>query len=395
MVNDINSTPKSSRLHIGIFGNRNAGKSSLINALTGQDVALVSAMPGTTTDPVWKTMELLPIGPVVFIDTAGLDDVGELGEMRIERSLRELNSTDLAIFVIDAASTIGKSEIEIAQKIKEKKVPLIVVLNKIDEKRLVSSEKEQLQKTLSAEVVEVSAKTGEGISDLLAAIIRKAPETEELPSLVENLLKPGELAVLVVPIDKAAPKGRLILPQQQVLRDILDMGAMALVTRQHELRQTLEMLKKPPAIVITDSQEFKIVDEITPKNIPKTSFSILLARQKGDIEEFKKALAVVESLKPGDLVLIAESCTHHRQDEDIGKVKIPRWLNEKAGGELRYEWTSGKSFPKDIKKFKLVVHCGACMINRREMMYRIMVAKENSVPIINYGILIAHLTLKR
>jgi len=391
MIESINTTPKSSRLHIGIFGRRNAGKSSIINALTGQNVALVSSTPGTTTDPVFKAMELLPIGPVVFIDTAGLDDVGELGEMRVERTIRVLDSTDLALLIIDAESGVGEHEIHTSRNIKEKKIPLVAVLNKIDSKKPSVEVKREWAKSLGTEIIEVSAASGEGISELLTAIIRKAPEEDLLPSLVDGLVKADDIAVLVVPIDKAAPKGRLILPQQQVIRDILDAGAMALVTRQHELQKTLDSLKKPPAIVITDSQEFKIVEEITPKNIPLTSFSILLARQKGDIEELAKGILAIDELKPGDRVLIAESCTHHRQDEDIGKIKIPRWLDEKIGGKLNYEWSSGMGFPRDISRFKLIVHCGGCMINRREMMYRISLAKEKGVPIVNYGLLIAHI----
>ncbi len=394
MIESMNTTPKSSRLHIGIFGRRNAGKSSIINALTGQNVALVSSTPGTTTDPVFKAMELLPVGPVVWIDTAGLDDFGELGEMRVERTTRVLDSTDLALLVIDAEVGVDEAEINAAQKIKEKKITLIAVLNKTDIKKPAKNIKREWIKLLGVEIIEVSAASGEGIADLLTAIIRKAPEEDVLPSLVDGLVKPGDIAVLVVPIDKAAPKGRLILPQQQVIRDILDLGAMALVTRQHELQNTLDLLKKSPAIVITDSQEFKKVVEITPKDIPLTSFSILLARQKGDMEELKKGVLAIDKLKPGDRVLIAESCTHHRQDEDIGKVKIPRWLDERAGGELIYEWASGSCFPRDISRFKLIVHCGGCMINRREMMYRISFAKENEIPIVNYGLLIAHLTIK-
>jgi len=394
MIESMNATPKSSRLHIGIFGRRNAGKSSLINALTRQNVALVSQAAGTTTDPVFKAMEILPIGPVVIIDTAGLDDEGELGEMRVERTYQVLNSTDLALLVVDAEIGAGQIEIEAMHRIKEKKIPIIGVLNKSDINKCSDEVRREWQKMLGTELVGVSALTGEGIADLLMMIIRKAPEENTMPSLVEGLVSPGDVAVLVVPIDKAAPKGRLILPQQQVIRDILDKGAVAIVTRQHELGETLKKLNEPPAIVITDSQEFKHVEEITPVNIPLTSFSILLARQKGDLEELKKGVEAIDKLKPGDRVLIAEACTHHRQDEDIGAVKIPRWLNERIGGELNYEWVSGMTYPKDISRFKLIVHCGACMINRREMMYRISFAKEKGVPIVNYGLLIAHLTTK-
>lgn len=395
MIESMNTTPKSSRLHIGIFGRRNAGKSSLINALTRQNVALVSQAAGTTTDPVFKAMEILPIGPVVIIDTAGLDDEGELGEMRVERTYQVLNSTDLALLVVDAEIGAGQIEIEAMHRIKEKKIPIIGVLNKSDINKCSDEVRREWQKMLGTELVGVSALTGEGIADLLMKIIRKAPEENTMPSLVEGLVSPGDVAVLVVPIDKAAPKGRLILPQQQVIRDILDKGAVAIVTRQHELGETLKKLNKPPAIVITDSQEFKHVEEITPVNIPLTSFSILLARQKGDLEELKKGVEAIDKLRPGDRVLIAEACTHHRQDEDIGTVKIPRWLNERVGGELNYEWASGMTYPKDISRFKLIVHCGACMINRREMMYRISLAKDRGIPIVNYGLLIARLTDNR
>jgi len=395
MIESMNATPKSSRLHIGIFGRRNAGKSSLINALTRQNVALVSQAAGTTTDPVFKAMEILPIGPVVIIDTAGLDDEGELGEMRVERTYQVLNSTDLALLVVDAEIGAGQIEIEAMHRIKEKKIPIIGVLNKSDINKCSDEVRREWQKMLGTELVGVSALTGEGIADLLMKIIRKAPEENTMPSLVEGLVSPGDVAVLVVPIDKAAPKGRLILPQQQVIRDILDKGAVAIVTRQHELGETLRKLNEPPAIVITDSQEFKHVEEITPVNIPLTSFSILLARQKGDLEELKKGVEAIDKLRPGDRVLIAEACTHHRQDEDIGTVKIPRWLNERVGGELNYEWASGMTYPKDISRFKLIVHCGACMINRREMMYRISLAKDRGIPIVNYGLLIARLTDNR
>jgi len=395
MIESMNTTPKASRLHIGIFGRRNAGKSSLINALTKQNVALVSSTAGTTTDPVFKAMELLPIGPVVIIDTAGLDDEGELGEMRVERTFQVLNSTDLALLVIDSEIGVGQPETEAIQKIKDKKIPVIGILNKSDIKKHTIDARREWQKMLGAELIEVSALTGEGITELLMAIIRKAPEENTMPSLVEGLVSSGEVAVLVVPIDKAAPKGRLILPQQQVIRDLLDKGAIAVITRQHELKKTLDSLNKPPVIVITDSQEFKKVEELTPESIPLTSFSILLARQKGDLEELKKGVEAIDKLLPGDRVLIAEACTHHRQDEDIGTVKIPRWLNERVGGELSYQWASGMSFPSDISRFKLIVHCGACMINRREMMYRISIAKEKGIPIVNYGLLIAHLTAKR
>ena len=389
-MDNINSTPVSSRLRISIFGRRNAGKSSLINALTNQPIALVSDVAGTTTDPVSKTMELLPIGPIVVTDTAGIDDEGMLGQMRVEKSYEVLNRTDLAILVIDNINGLTSVEKEMFDLVKSKNIPFVSVVNKMDQSIRDDDEYKQWETELGAKLVKVSALTRDGIEDLKRTIVLTAPYEDEELSLVSGLVNPGDFAVLVIPIDKAAPKGRLILPQQQVIRDLLDHDAMGIVTKEHELRETLDNLSKKPAVVITDSQAFLKVSADTPLNIPLTSFSILMARSKGDLTELVKGAKAIDSLQPGDHVLIAESCTHHRQSDDIGTVKIPRWLRQMVGGELNFEWFSGTGFPKDLKKYKLIVHCGGCMINRREMLYRIGVAKEQGIPIVNYGVLIAH-----
>lgn len=388
-MNQLNQTPTSARLHIALFGRRNAGKSSLINALTNQTVALVSDQPGTTTDPVSKAMELLPLGPVVLIDTAGLDDQGPLGELRVERTYEVLNRTDLALLILDGETGLTDLEQQWLQEIREKKIPVVGVVNKTDSESYHREELKEWQRRLGSELVEVSARTLAGIADLKMAIVRKAPYEESELFLTGDLVKPGDFAVLVVPIDKAAPKGRLILPQQQVIRDLLEHDAMAVVTKEHELKETLDHLGKKPALVITDSQAFLKVAADTPKDIPLTSFSILLARSKGDLYELARGAQAVAGLRPGDRVLIAEACTHHRQSDDIGTVKIPRWLRQTVGGELEFEWSSGMSLPRDLGRYKLVIHCGACMLNRREMMYRISLAKEQGVPIVNYGVFIA------
>lgn len=389
-VNSMNATPVSSRLHIAIFGRRNAGKSSLINALTNQPIALVSDVAGTTTDPVSKAMELLPIGPVVIIDTAGLDDVGPLGEMRIKRTHEVLNRTDLAILVLDGQVGLTDFESEILKRIKAKKIPVVGVINKSDVAQYTPEQRQEWEKKLNLDLLEVSATTRKGIEALKMAIVRKAPYDDREMFLVGDLIRPGDFVVLVVPIDKAAPKGRLILPQQQVIRDVLDHDAMAIVTKEYELRETLEQLGKKPAIVITDSQVFLKVSADTPKDIPLTSFSILMARYKGDIVELARGAKAIESLRPGDPVLVAEACTHHRQSDDIATVKIPRWLRQIVGGELQFQWATGLALPEDLRQFKLVVHCGGCMLNRREMLYRLSLAKQQGVPIVNYGVLIAY-----
>lgn len=389
-MGNLNETPNSSRLQIAIFGRRNAGKSSLINALTNQTVALVSAEPGTTTDPVTKAMELLPLGPVALIDTAGLDDSGPLGELRVERTYKVLNKTDLALLVLDSLTGVTDFERELLQTIRAKNIPVVGVVNKVDLAGYDRAKRLEWQKQLQLDLVEVSATTGAGIAGLKTALIRTAPNEDREGSLVGDLIKPGDFVVLVIPIDAAAPKGRLILPQQQVIRELLDRGGVAITTKEDRLKETLEHLGKKPALVITDSQAFKRVAEDTPEEIPLTSFSILFARYKGDLPELVRGVKAVEQLKPGDSVLIAEGCTHHRQCDDIGTVKIPRWLNQLVGGEIAFEWASGLSLPKDLSKYRMVIHCGGCMLNRREMKYRIRLAMERNVSIVNYGVFIAY-----
>ncbi len=382
--NTLNQTPRGSRLHIAIFGRRNAGKSSLINALTNQDIAIVSDVPGTTTDPVYKSMEILPIGPVVIIDTAGIDDVGELGRLRIEKALGVLNRTDLMLLVIDPVSGFGPFEEEVVEKARENKVPVILVVNKID----IYPQFEMDGAGLPA--VMVSAVTRQGIDELKMAMISQAPRDFMTPTILGDLISPGDTVVLVVPIDLAAPKGRLILPQVQTIRDILDNDAMALVVKERELKAALAGLKEKPRLVVTDSQAFLKVAADTPGDVPMTSFSILFARHKGNLATLVEGARAIEDLSPGDKILVSEACTHHRVEDDIGTVKIPRWLNQLVGGPLDYTWVSGPEMPKDLSGYKLIIHCGACMINRKEMLHRLMVAKHAGVPIVNYGVLIAY-----
>lgn len=389
-MSNLNETPNSSRLQIAIFGRRNAGKSSLINALTGQKVALVAEEPGTTTDPVVKAMELLPLGPVALIDTAGIDDSGALGELRVERTYKVLERTDLAVLVLDSQSGVGDFEVELLHNIRSRKIPAVGVVNKVDLAGYDKAEGFQWQEQLQLKLVEVSAKTGAGIAELKMALIRNAPQDDPGPSLVEDLIRAGDWVVLVIPIDSAAPKGRLILPQQQVIREVLDQGGIAITTKEDRLKETLEQLGRKPAVVITDSQAFKRVAAETPPEIPLTSFSILFARHKGDLVELVKGVKAVKELRPGDKVLVAEGCTHHRQCDDIGTVKIPRWLNQLVGGEIDFEWVGGFSLPQDLSKYRMVIHCGGCMLNRREMKYRIGLARERNVPIVNYGVFIAY-----
>lgn len=377
----LNQTPTADRIHIGIFGRRNSGKSSLINAITGQNLSIVSDFAGTTTDPVYKNMELLPLGPVVIIDTAGLDDEGELGKMRVEKTYGVLNKTDIAIVCVDIEKGIGERERKLISEIEKKKIPFIVVRNKLD---IASAVKAEFPQDIS-----VSAKTGENIENLknlLGTFVKKEPEKK----LVGDLINPGDLVVLVIPIDGSAPKGRLILPQQQTIRDILESGANALCVRDTELEQTLRKIGKPD-LVITDSQAFKKVAEIVPEDVPMTSFSILFSRYKGELWEMASAAREVSCIKDGDKILIAEGCTHHRQCEDIGTVKIPRWIAEKTGKKIDFDFASGGDFPKNFEEYKLIVHCGGCMLPENEIKSRIAVAKAAGVPITNYGILIAYL----
>jgi len=386
----LNSTPAADRLHIGIFGKRNAGKSSIINAITGQSLSVVSEVKGTTTDPVYKAMELLPLGPVMMIDTPGLDDEGELGKLRVQKSYQVLNKTDIAILVIDGIVGIMKEDTELIGKFKEKNISYLVVINKMDivKDRTLSSEG-QLYET--DKIIWVSTYTGENINELKEMIGKQITVQESKFRIVADLLMPSDFVVLVVPIDKAAPKGRLILPQQQTIRDILEADATAIVVKEHELRETLVNLGKKPKLVITDSQVFAKVSADTPKDIMLTSFSILFARYKGNLEEAVKGVKAVETLQDGDTILIAEGCTHHRQCDDIGTVKIPRWIVQHTGKQIQLEFSSGTEFPTDLSKYKMIIHCGGCMLNEKEMKYRIKCAQDQRIPITNYGILIAYM----
>lgn len=379
----LNSTPSGERIHIGFFGRRNAGKSSLINAVTGQDAAVVSDVKGTTTDPVYKAMELLPLGPVMMIDTPGFDDDGALGELRVKKTKQILARTDIALIVSDASEGLTECERELMFIISEKDIPAITVYNKSD---MLQSLPEP-----APNEIYVSAKTGYGIHELKEKLSRLIPAESGNAGIVEGVVFPADTAVLVVPIDSAAPKGRLILPQQQTIREILDIGAAAVVTRETELAETLSSLKKRPAVIITDSQAFKQVSEIVPEDIPLTSFSILMARHKGYLDTAVKGAAALERLKNGDTVLISEGCTHHRQCDDIGTVKIPRWLKKYAGAELNIETSSGAGFPDDLSKYSLIIHCGGCMLNEREVMSRMKRAEAQNIPFTNYGIAIAHI----
>ena len=385
----LNDTPGSERKHIAFFGCRNAGKSSLLNAVTGQKFAIVSNVPGTTTDPVYKSMELLPAGPVVVIDTPGLDDVGELGELRIEKAKGVLRKTDLAVLVIDTEKGFAPEDAEILSLIEERKVPVIKVYNKSDIASTKDIPKKDDDSELSA-TLSVSAVTGEGIFELKETIAKLLNDTKDDKVLVGDLIEPNDLVILVVPIDKAAPKGRLILPQQQTIRDLLDHGAVPIVCRDSELSDVIERYGKDAKLVITDSQAFKKVAAIVPEEIPLTSFSILFARYKGELDYQLDGIKAVESLKDGDYVLIAEGCTHHRQCGDIGTEKIPAMLRKKANVQI--DFTQGTEYPDDLDKYKVIIHCGGCMLNEKEMKARIEAAKKHNIAITNYGMTIAYLT---
>lgn len=383
----LNQTPASERIHIAFFGRRNAGKSSVMNAVTGQNLAVVSEVKGTTTDPVFKTMELLPLGPVMIIDTPGIDDEGALGELRVRKSYQVLNKTDVAILVVDGTESIQEADKKFLKRIREKNIPFLVVYNKAD----------LMDETAKANYpIVVSAKSGEGIDALKERIGSLRPQ-EEAKSLLENLVRIGDTVVLVIPIDKAAPKGRLILPEQMTIRALLDEGCTAVITRETELADTLEKMKDSPALVITDSQAFGFVSKLVPPEIPLTSFSILMARYKGNLEQTVEGVCALDRLKDGDKVLISEGCTHHRQCGDIGTVKLPNWIGEYTGKKLEFVWTSGTEFPEELRKYQMIVHCGGCMLNEREMKYRLACARDQGVPMTNYGILIAyvHGILKR
>ena len=379
----LNSTPSGERVHIGFFGRRNAGKSSVVNAVTGQELSVVSDTLGTTTDPVYKTMELLPMGPVMIIDTPGFDDEGALGELRVRKTRQVLNKSDVAVLVVDAAAGIGRCEEELIRLFREKELPYLIAMNKSD----LLSEKGEAD----AHTAFVSAKTGEGIYELKERIAGLAKTDQPKLQIVGDLIHPGDFVVLVTPIDKAAPKGRLILPQQMTIRDVLEADATAVVVKEIELRETLESLGKTPSLVITDSQAFAKVSADTPASIPLTSFSILRARHKGLLESAVEGVAAVERLKDGDKVLIAEGCTHHKQCDDIGSVKIPRWLRNYTGAEITIESCSGTEFPDDLSPYSLVIHCGGCMLGEREVRYRMKCAQDQGVPITNYGIVIAYM----
>lgn len=385
----MNETPSADRVHIGFFGKRNAGKSSIVNKVTGQELAVVSDVKGTTTDPVSKAMELLPMGPVVIIDTPGIDDEGHLGELRVRKAKQVLNRVDVAVLVVDA--TVGKTSVdeELIRIFKEKEIPYLVVHNKAD---LLKNQTEHIHGEENSEVsIYASAATGQNIYELKEKIATLAVTDDLKLRLAGDLLKPSDFVILVVPIDKAAPKGRLILPQQQTIRDVLEAGAAAIVIKENELKNTLNTLGKKPKLVITDSQAFARVSEETPEDIWLTSFSILFARLKGNLKTAAAGAAALDKLKDGDKILISEGCTHHRQCDDIGTVKLPRWIRNYTGKELGFEYSSGREFPEDVTKYSLIVHCGGCMLNEREMRYRQKCVADQEIPITNYGIAIAYM----
>ena len=377
----LNDTPSGERVHIGFFGRRNAGKSSVVNAVTGQELAVVSDTKGTTTDPVKKAMELLPIGPVMIIDTPGFDDVGALGEQRVKKTKQILNRTDVAVLVIDAVEGMQQCDRELQNIFEEKQIPYLLVYNKMDLLEQIPEEKQR--------EIYVSALKKERIEELKERIAAIGKVSDGKLQLVGDLIHPSDLVLLVIPIDKAAPKGRLILPQQQVIRDVLEADGTAICVKEYELRELLDKLGTTPALVITDSQVFAKVSADVPEEIPLTSFSILMARYKGLLDTAVEGVTAIDSLKDGDRILIAEGCTHHRQCDDIGSVKIPRWLRNYTGKELEIETCSGQSFPEDLSPYTLVIHCGGCMLNEREVRYRMKCAKDQQVPITNYGIAIA------
>lgn len=392
----LNATPSSERVHIGIFGKRNAGKSSLINAITGQNLAIVSEAKGTTTDPVYKAMELLPLGPVMIIDTPGIDDEGVLGSLRIQKAYQVLNKTDIALVIIDAAVGPSAEDLRLIERINTKKIPLLIVINKCE---TINEDKKTAYQALlpNGKLLFVSAEQKLNIFELKEAITKTVPADENKAQIVADLLSPSDFVVLVVPIDSAAPKGRLILPQQQTIRDILEADAAAIVVKENELTNTLQNLGKRPKLVITDSQVFKKVAAKTPADILLTSFSILFARYKGNLQTAVQGVTALESLEDGDKILVGEGCTHHRQCDDIGTVKLPRWIKEYTGKNPEFIFTSGTEFPLNLSPYKMIIHCGACMLNEREMQYRIKCAADQNIPFTNYGITIAYINgiLKR
>lgn len=388
----MNQTPSSERVHIGFFGRRNAGKSSVLNAVTGQDLAVVSDVKGTTTDPVQKSMELLPLGPVVVIDTPGIDDEGELGALRVKKSYQVLNKSDAAVLVVDASLGLCEEDFAFIEHIQKKQIPYAVAFNKSDLAPSASIAKDlQYLKEHQIDFVSVSTADLSGIDTLKEKIATLAKTEDTKLRIVADLIHPSDFVVLVVPIDKAAPKGRLILPQQQTIRDILEADATAIVVKEYELRDTLSHLGKKPRLVITDSQVFAKVSADTPADIMLTSFSILFARYKGNLPALIKGVTALEQIEDGDKILVSEGCTHHRQCDDIGSVKLPRWIRQYTGKEPEFVFSSGTEFPADLSPYKMIVHCGGCMLNEREMKYRLACAKDQNIPMTNYGILIAYI----
>lgn len=381
----LNHTPSSERIHIALFGRRNVGKSSLINAITNQQLSIVSEFEGTTTDPVYKSMELLPIGPVVLIDTAGLDDEGSLGAMRIQKTYQVLNKTDIAVLIVDSTKGITELDLKLMERFRSKNLPFVIVFNKAD------LCKPTIPYDISEHCIGVSAKSGLHITELKELIACQIKAEKKEHAIVADLLEPSDLVVLVVPIDSAAPKGRLILPQQQTIRDILEADAVCVVVKENQLKSTLHKLGQKPKLVITDSQVFEQVAADTPEDILMTSFSILFARYKGNLEAAVQGAKALDSLQNGNHVLISEGCTHHRQCEDIGTVKLPNWIKKYTGKELHYEFTSGMDFPEDVSKYQLIIHCGGCMINEKEMKQRLSIAVGQQVPMTNYGTAIAYM----
>ncbi len=379
----LNSTPSANRIHIAFFGKRNAGKSSLVNAVTNQNLSVVSDVKGTTTDPVYKAMELLPIGPVMIVDTAGIDDEGDLGKLRVEKTKQVLNKTDIAILVKDITEELHEDEIQLIELFKEKNIKYIIAYNKAD---LINN-----LKNVSFNEICVSAKNNTNIYELKELIASLYEEKQSKYPLVSDLVKANDIVILVTPIDSAAPKGRLILPQQQVIRELLDIGAIAIVVKETEFKEALNSCSKKPKLVITDSQVFEFVSDLTPKDIFLTSFSILFARHKGILFDALNGVKALNLLKDGDTVLISEGCTHHRQCDDIGTVKLPRWISSYTGKNLKFEFSSGTSFPQNLKNYAMIIHCGACMLKEQEVIYRFSLSKKQNIPMTNYGITISQI----
>ena len=402
-MSSLNATPAGERVHIGLFGKRNAGKSSLINALTGQKLAVVADVPGTTTDPVLKAMELLPLGPVLMMDTAGIDDSGELGQLRVQKSLQVLNKTDIAILVIDSTAGITDEDLKMLQRIQDKELSCVVVFTKADVEEKNATQGNAATDTkfnaISSSIPQifVSSTTGKNIKELKELLAHLVPQKKAPFPICADLLKPEDQVLLVTPIDSAAPKGRLILPQQQTIRDIIDSDAVAVITKENHVGSALKNMKRPPAMVITDSQAFGKVNQAVPQEIKLTSFSILMARHKGNLEQAVLGVAALKQLQDGDRILISEGCTHHRQCGDIGTEKLPKWIQDFTGKHFNFSWTSGTEFPTDLSLYKLIIHCGGCMLNEREMQYRYRCATDQNVPMTNYGLCIAytHGILKR